>query len=157
MFLRVLVSRHRERKSSSNKMAAGLNGGQTKKNGHHKSQHRTVLKHTHINLAVLIRHSLKYKNTVSQKTFYRDTKLQMSSKISKGGKEARLKEEGGGGGQKGWPYRRLLPLADTQVLRDFSLGFQRREDWNSALPETRPENSSSLPRGGDQSPILSSS
>ena len=27
--------------------------------------------------------------------------------------------------------------ADTQALRDFSLGFQRREDWNSALPETR--------------------
>ena len=41
----------------------------------------TELKHTHINLAVLIRHSLKYKNTVSQKTFYRDTELQMSSKI----------------------------------------------------------------------------
>lgn len=140
-------------------MVAGLNGSQTKQNGHHKSQHRTELKHTHINLAVLIRHSLKYKNTVSQKTFYRDTKLQMSSKISKGGKEARLKEGGGGGkgGQKGWPYRRLLPPADTQALRDFSLGFQKREDWNSALPETRPENSSSLPRGGDQSPILSSS
>ena len=49
-----------------------------------------------------------------------------------------LKEEGGGGGkrgQKGWPYRRLLPPADTQALRDFSLGFQRRENWNSALPE----------------------
>ena len=33
------------------------------------------------------------------------------------------------------------------------LGLQRREDWNSALPEIRPEqnqNSSSLPRGGDQ-------
>lgn len=74
MFLRALVSRHRERKSSSNKMVAGLNGGQTKQNGHHKSQHRTELKHTHINLAVLIRHSLKYKNTVFQKTFYRDTK-----------------------------------------------------------------------------------
>ena len=53
MFLRALVSRHRERKSSSNKMAAGLNGGQTKQNGRHKSQHRTELKHTHINLAVL--------------------------------------------------------------------------------------------------------
>ena len=66
-------------------MAAGLNGGQAKQNGHHKSQHRTELKHTHINLAVFIRHSLKYKNAVSQKTFYRDTKLQMSSKISKGG------------------------------------------------------------------------
>ena len=37
----------------------------------------TELKHTHINLAVLIRHSLKYKNTVSQKTSYRDTELQI--------------------------------------------------------------------------------
>ena len=95
-----------------------------------------------MNLAVLIRHSFKYKNTVSQKTFYRDTELQMSSKISKGGKEARLKGGGGGGGkggQKGWTYRRRLPPADTQALRDFSLGFQRREDWNSALPEARPE------------------
>ena len=87
--------------------------------------------------------------------------LQKSSKISKGGKEARLKEEGGGGkgGQTGWPYRHLLPPAHTQALRDFSLGFQSREDWNLAVPETRPEqnqNSSSLPRGGDQSPILSS-
>ena len=80
-------------------MVAGLNGGQTKQNGHHKSQHRTELKHTHINLAVLIRHSLKYKNAVSKKTFYRDTELQMSSKISKGRKEARLKE--GGGHRKG--------------------------------------------------------
>ena len=101
MFLRALVSRHRERKSSSNKTAAGLNGGQTKQNGHHKSQHRTELKHTHINLAVLIRHSLKYKNTLSQKIFYRDTELQMSLKISKGEKEARLKEGGGGGGEGG--------------------------------------------------------
>ena len=80
----------------------------------------------------------------------------------KGGKEARLKEEGGGGGrwgQKGWPYRRLLPPTDAQALWDFTLGLQRRENWNSALPEIRPEqnqNSSTLPRGGDQSPILSS-
>ena len=104
------------------------------------------MKHTHINLAVLIRHSLKYKNTVSQKTSYRDTELQIqvltASKISKGGKEARLKEEWGGGGkggQKGWPYRHLLPPADTQVLWDFTLGLQRREDWNSALPGIRPD------------------
>ena len=111
------------------------------------------------------REALKYKNTVSQKTSYRDSELQiqvLTSKISKGGKEARLKEEGGGGGrgvQKGWSYRHLLPPADTQALWDFSLGLQRREDWNSALPEIRPDqnqNSSSLPRGGDQSPILSS-
>ena len=57
-----------------------------------------------------------------------------------GGKEARLKEEGGGGGkggQKGWPYRHLLPPEDTQALWDFTLGLQRREDWNSALPEIR--------------------
>ena len=80
----------------------------------------------------------------------------------KGGKEARLKEEGGGGGrwgQKGWPYRRLLPPTDAQALWDFTLGLQRRENWNSALPEIRPDqnqNSSSLPRGGDQSPIQSS-
>ena len=124
------------------------------------------MKHTHINLAVLIRHSLKYKNTVSQKTSYTDTELQIqvltASKISKGGKEARLKEEGEGGGrggQKGLPYRPLLPPADTQALWDFTLGLQRREDWNSALPEIRPgqnQNSSSLSRGGDQSPILSS-
>ena len=55
-------------------------------------------------MAILIRHSLKYKNTVSQKTSYRDTELQIQaliSKISKGGKEASLKEEGGGGGRGG--------------------------------------------------------
>ena len=73
-----------------------------------------------------------------------------------------MKEDGGGGGRggrKGWPYRRLLPPTDTQALWDFTLGLQRREDWNSALPEIRPDqnqNSSSLPRGSDQSPILSS-
>ena len=62
-------------------------------------------------------------------------------------------------GEKRGPYRHLLPPVDTQALWDFTLGLQRREDWNSALPEIRPEqnqNSSSKPRGGDQSPILSS-
>ena len=39
--------------------------------------------------------------------------------------------------KKGWPYRHLLPPADTQVLWDFSLGLQRREDWYSAQPEIR--------------------
>ena len=38
---------------------------------------KTELKYTHIKLAVLIRHSFKYKNTVSQKTSYRDTELQI--------------------------------------------------------------------------------
>ena len=111
MFLRALVSSHRERKSSSNKMAPGLNqmvARQSKWPSEITTQN-TELKHTCINLAVLIRHSLKHKNTVSQKT-YRDTELQIqvltlkgkylrSSKISEGGKEARLKEERGGGGK----------------------------------------------------------
>ena len=51
-----------------------------------------------------------------------------------------MKEKGGGGGrgrQKGWPCRCLLSPADTQALWDFTLGLQRREDWNSALPEIR--------------------
>ena len=135
--------------------------------GSSRPRDRTQVSHIagrHFNLCAT-REALKYKNTVSHKTFYRDTELQtqvLTSKISKGGKEARLKEEGGGGrrgGRKGWPYRHLLPPTDTQMLWDFSLGLQRREDWNSALPEIRPDqnqNSSSLPRGGDQSPILSS-
>ena len=96
------------------------------------------------------REALKYKNPST------------NIKDFKGGKEARLKEEGGGGRRGGWkgrPYRHLLPPTDTQALWDFSLGLQRREDWNSALPEVRPDqnqNSSSLPRERDQSPILSS-
>ena len=60
-------------------MEAGLNqinGGQTKQNGHQKSQHRTQsIKHT--GLSVLITHSLKYKKTVSQKTSYGYTELQI--------------------------------------------------------------------------------
>ena len=58
----------------------------------------------------------------------------------------------GGRWRKGWPYRRLLSPIDIQALWHFSLGLQRREDWNSTLPEIRPDqnqNSSSLPRGGD--------
>ena len=60
---------------------------------------------------------LKYKNTVSQKTSYRDTELQIqvltASKISKGGKEARLKEEGGRGGRGGSKGVALQTSSDT--------------------------------------------
>ena len=110
------------------------------------------------------REALKYENTVSQKTSYRDIELQiqvLTSKISREERKPveRRRERRRERGRKGWPYRRLLPPTDTQALWDFSLGLQRREDWNSALPEIRSDqnqNSSSLPRGGDQSPILSS-
>ena len=95
---------------------------------------------------VAISFSLKYKNTVSQKTSYRDTELQIqvgkylrSSKIFKGRKGSQVERRGRRWerGAKGWSYRRLLPPADTQALWDFTLGLQRREDWNSALPEIR--------------------
>ena len=72
-------------------------------------------------MGVLIRHSLKTRIQSLRKPPI-ETQLQtqvLTSKISKAGKEARLKEEAGGGGRggrKGWPYRRLLPPADTQVL-----------------------------------------
>ena len=41
----------------------------------HNTEHR-VKTHTY-NQAVFIRHSLTYKNTVSQKTSYKDTELQI--------------------------------------------------------------------------------
>ena len=125
--------------------------GQTKQNGHQKSTQNTELKHTHINLAVLIRHSLKYENTVSQKTFYRDTELQMSSKILRGGKEKKEEEVGKGGKRGG--------LTDVschlQIPRHYgTFPWASREGRTGTMPCW---NSSSLPRGGDQSPILSSS
>ena len=77
MFLRVLDSRHRERKSSSNKMAAGLNQMVARQSKmaikNHNTEHRVK---TYIDLAILIRQSRKCKNTVSQKTG-RDTELQI--------------------------------------------------------------------------------
>ena len=55
MFLRALVSRHRERKSSCNKMAAGLNQMVARQSKmaikNHNTEHRVK---THINLAVVI-------------------------------------------------------------------------------------------------------
>ena len=70
-----------------------------------------------------------------------------------------MKEKGGGGrrgGQKGWPYRRLLPPADNQVLWNFTLNLQRREELGPTRNQMRlqrNQNSSSLPKQGDQSPI----
>ena len=50
-----------------------------------------------------------------------------------------MKREEAGEGAKGVASQTSPATADTQVLRDFTLGLQRRENWNSALPETRPE------------------
>ena len=60
--------------------------------------------------------------------------------ISKGGKEARLKEEGGGGGrggQKGWPYRRLPPPADTRSYG--TLPWASREGRTGTRPYQKPD------------------
>ena len=98
---------------------------------------KTELKYTHINLAVLIRHSFKYKNTVSQKTSYRDTETQIQAlaeymKISlvfkgfKGMKGSQVERRRGRRrevGHKGWPYRCLPTPADSQALQDFILGL----------------------------------
>ena len=103
----------------------------------------TELKHTHINLAVLIRHSLKYKNTVSQKTSYRDTELQiqvLTSKISKGGKEARLKEEGGGGGRGGKRGGLTDVSCHLQIPRHYgTLPWASREGRTGTRPYQKSE------------------
>ena len=59
------------------------------------------------------------------------------NKRIKGGKEARLKEEGVGGGRggaKGWPYRRLLPPTDAQAYGYGAFLWASRE----GRTETRP-------------------
>ena len=55
----------------------------------------TELKHTHINLAVLIRHSLKYKNTVSQKTSFRQRKISQVFKNFEGRKGSQVERRRG--------------------------------------------------------------
>ena len=93
------------------------------------------------------REALKYKNPST------------NIKDFKGGKEARLKEGGGRERweQKGWPYCCLLPSTDIQALWDFSLGSRERRTGTRPYQKSdQNQNSSSLPRGGDQSPILSS-
>ena len=123
-----------------------------------KNPNTEQLKHTHINLTVFIRHSLKYKNAVSQKTFYKDTELQMSSKISKGGKEGRLKEGGGGGGKGGKRGGLTDVSCHLQTPRHYrTFPWASREGRIGTRPYQKPDqNSSSLPRGGDRSPIHSS-
>ena len=89
--------------------------------GSSRPRDRTQVSHIagrHFNLCTT-REALKYKNTVSQKTSYRDTELQiqiLTSKISREERKPGWKKKGkeaGEGMRKGWPYRRLLPPTDT--------------------------------------------
>ena len=64
---------------------------------------------------------------------FKDFKGRKGSQVER--REGRRQERG----KNGWPYTCLLPPADTQALRDFTLALQRREDWNSVPPETRPD------------------
>ena len=65
-------------------------------------------------------------------------KISQVFKDFKGRKGSQVERRGG----RRWERRakgRLLPPADTQALRDFTLGFQRGGDWSLALTQTRPE------------------
>lgn len=84
-------------------------------------------------------------------------KISQVFKISRGGMEARLKEEGRkagvGGGVvvvKKRHYRCLLPPADTQALPDFTLELREGRSGTSALPETRPDQNGT--RNSNQEP-----
>ena len=61
---------------------------------------------THTHLAVLIRHSLKYKNTASQKTFYRDTNFGCLQRFQKAEDRRQCRHDKRGG-----------PKAKTQTDR----------------------------------------
>ena len=110
------------------------------------------------------REVLKYKNTVSENLLERHRTLDLSINIKdfKGGKEARLKEEGGGGGR--WGAKGVaLQMSPATYRCPGVLGLfpepPEKGGLELALSAIRPDqnqNSSSLPRGGDQSPILSS-
>ena len=76
----------------------------------------------------------------------------------KGGKEARLKEEGGGGGRGGTRGGLTDVSCHLQVPRHYgTFPWASREEGLELGPtRNQNQNSSSLPIGGDQSPILSS-
>ena len=115
-------------------------------------------------MIVLIRHSLKYKNTVSQKTC-RDTELQIKENIS--GLQRFQREER----KPGWKKKgeEVGEGAERGGLTDVSCHLQIPRHYGTLLWASREgrtgtrlyrksdqnQNSSSLPRGGDQSPILS--
>ena len=104
------------------------------------------------------REAIKYKNTVSQKTSYRDTELQiqlLTSKIlrkeRKPGWKRRERRQERGGKRGG--------LTDVschlQIPRHYRT-FPEKGGLELGPHRNQNQTSSSLPRGGDQSPILSS-
>lgn len=122
----------------------------------HNPGHR--VEHTH-RPSFVIRHFLHHKITISQKTSYRDTKLQISEnllqshrtsvltnskwkylrlpKISKEGKEDRLKEEGNKAAQKGVVLWMSPDTYRCPGIIGIFPGLIGRKDGNLALPETR--------------------
>ena len=120
----------------------------------------------HTDPDVLFKHFLKYKIAVSGNLLQRHElqiqvwieymEISQVFKIWKGGKEARLKEEGGGRGTKGCPYRHLVVTCRCPGVVRLSPGLPRREDGNPTLPETTGQipdlnqSQSSLPTRGDQ-------
>ena len=83
----------------------------------------------------------------------------MSSKISKGGKKARLKEEGRGGwkGAKGVALQTSPATFRYPGVTGLYPGPPEKGGLELGPTRNQTQNSSSLPRGGDQTPILSSS
>ena len=80
--------------------------------------------------------------TLQADALHRTSDPSTNIKDVKGGKEARLKEEGGGGGRGGVKGVALKTSPATYRytgIMGLFPGLQRREDWNSALPEIRPE------------------
>ena len=74
----------------------------------------------------------------------------MSSKVSRGGKEKKEEEEAGKGGKRGGLTDVSCHLETLRRYRTFP--WASREGRTGTQPYW---NLSSLPRGGDQSPILS--
>ena len=66
-------------------------------------------------------------------------KISQVFKDFKGRKGSQVERRGEEVGEEAKWVAFQISLADTQALRDFTLSLQRREDWNSALLETRPE------------------
>ena len=169
-------------------MAAGINQMVTTQSKTAVTNHNTehTAYNTHIDLAVLIRHSLKYNISLSENLLYRHRTSDASTNRVKenisgphrfqreerkpGWKKREV--EAGEGGKRGGLTDVSCHLQTPRCYgtlhwasREGRIGtwpYQKPDQTGTEpelKPETRPEenqNLSSLPRGGDQSPIISS-